>query len=133
MIREKSCGAVVINDKNEVLLVKHNVGHISFPKGHIEKDEKDYETAYREVLEETGYKVLIDKNIYEISTYTLKDGRIKDVIFFKASLIGGRKKAQIEEVSDVMFVDINKAYDLITFDIDKKILKKIIGRGSNEN
>ena len=34
-MQEKSCGVIVFyNDK--VLLIKHNLGHIGFPKGHVE-------------------------------------------------------------------------------------------------
>ena len=35
-------------------MVKQLLGHWGFPKGHIEKDETEYETALREVKEETN-------------------------------------------------------------------------------
>ena len=40
MIREKSCGTLVFKD-DKVLMIRHNVGHWSFPKGHVEKGETD--------------------------------------------------------------------------------------------
>ena len=133
MINEKSCGAVVFNDKKEVLLVKHNKGHISFPKGHVEDNETEEETAYREVLEETGIKIKIDNKIREVSRYSPKLNVIKDVVFFKAKALNNGIKPQLEEVSEVMFVDIDKALSLITYEEDKIILKNIIGRSdSNE-
>ena len=96
MKKEKSCGAVVINDKNEVLLVYHNAGHISFPKGHVENNETEVETAYREVLEETGIEIEIMDNIREVNIYNLKGGIVKDVVFFKAKPITNILKPQLE-------------------------------------
>ena len=133
MVNEKSCGAVVFNDKNEVLLVKHNKGHISFPKGHVEDNETEEETAYREVLEETGIKIKIDNKIREVSRYSPKLNVIKNVVFFKAKALNNEIKPQLEEVSEVMFVDIDNALSLITYEEDKIILKNIVGRSdSNE-
>ena len=132
MIREKSCGAVVINDKNEVLLVKHNAGHISFPKGHVEKDESEIETAYREVLEETGIKIDINGDIREVVTYSLKSNIIKDVVFFKARPISYDIRPQLEEISNAYFVDINEALKKITYEDDRKVLKKMVGSGNDE-
>ena len=57
-IKEKSAGAVIINE-GKVLLLHYtglktdSVGYWDFPKGHIEKGETELETAKREVREET--------------------------------------------------------------------------------
>ena len=40
MKKEKSCGAVVFKE-NQVLLIKHVLGHIDFPKGHMEAGENE--------------------------------------------------------------------------------------------
>ena len=40
------------------LLARHNGGHWSFPKGHVEKNETEKETALREIREETGLNVI---------------------------------------------------------------------------
>ena len=32
MKKEKSCGAIIYNNENKVLIVKHNEGHWDFPK-----------------------------------------------------------------------------------------------------
>ena len=132
MIKEKSCGAVVINNKNEVLLVRHNAGHISFPKGHMEKGETEIETAYREVLEETGIKINIDDNVRFVNTYSPKENVIKDVVFFKGKPISNNIEAQLEEVSEVFFIGVEKAFDLITYEDDKEILRNILGSDSDE-
>ena len=60
MKKEKSCGAVIYKfEENEVyvLLLKHNLGHWSFAKGHVEAGETEVETAKREVKEEVGLDI----------------------------------------------------------------------------
>ena len=42
--KEKSCGIIVFDDKNRVLMVKHKEGHYGFPKGHVEPNETENET-----------------------------------------------------------------------------------------
>ena len=54
---EYSCGAVVFTRTNGNVLfviVQEQAGAYSFPKGHMEGDETEMETARREVFEETG-------------------------------------------------------------------------------
>lgn len=131
MIKEKSCGAVIIKE-NKVLLVKHNLGHISFPKGHVEVGETEEETAFREVLEETGLEVEIDSSIKKTITYSPKENVIKDVVYFKAKVKKGIVKPQIEEISEVIWSNINEALNLITHKEDKEVLKFFVGSDKNE-
>ena len=64
MKKEKSCGAIVYRQRDswvEVLLICHkNGGHWAFPKGHVEKQETEEETALREIREETGLTVKLN-------------------------------------------------------------------------
>ena len=61
-MKEKAYGGVVINDQGEILLREprnHFDGYVwTFPKGRPEKEQRPgetpEETAFREVLEETG-------------------------------------------------------------------------------
>ena len=61
MEKEKSCGAIIYNNNKEVLIVKHNAGHWDFPKGHMEYQEDEFQTAIREVKEETNLDVELFK------------------------------------------------------------------------
>ena len=79
--KEKSCGVVVIKD-GKVLLVKHDVGHYGFPKGHMEPGESEVETAIRETKEETNIDVTVDESKrYEIGYYK-DNGNYKEVVYF---------------------------------------------------
>lgn len=52
-------GAVIINDNNEILVIKERVSNIGYklPGGHIDLGEKISQAVQREVLEETGVNV----------------------------------------------------------------------------
>ncbi len=126
MKKEKSCGCVVFDELNRVLLVKMNMGHWSFPKGHVEENETEEETALRETLEETNIECKIIKGFREVSTYSPYDGVIKDVIFFVAKAINTKVIKQDEEINTAIFVEINKAKELITFDNDLNIFEKAL-------
>ncbi len=122
--KEKSCGAVVykyIDSDLYILLIKMNGGHYSFPKGHVEDNETEEQTALREIKEETNLDVIIDNKFREIVTYSPKKNVIKDVIFFVALAKNDELIAQEEEVSEVMWVKATEAKDIITFESDKQI------------
>ena len=122
---EKSCGAVVV-DKQKVLLVKHIAGHWDFPKGHVEENETEIETAIREVKEETNIDIKIEKeNRYKLE-YSPKENVWKEVIYFIGEKIDGELKPQESEVSNVEWFDIKAAVNVITFHNSKEILKKVI-------
>lgn len=126
---EKSCGAIIVrknNDTFETLLIKMVKGHWSFPKGHVESDETEVETALREIKEETNLDVIIDTRFREITTYSPCPGVLKDVIFFIAMAKTNDVVVQEAEVESAMWVELNEAIDIVTFECDRQILKKAI-------
>lgn len=60
-----SVGAVILNEKNELLLQQKRDGSWSLPSGMIEPGESPSKALKREVLEETGYSVAIT-NIFGV-------------------------------------------------------------------
>ena len=123
MVKEKSCGIIVF-DNDKVLLIKHNGGHISFPKGHVEEGETSKETAIRETFEETGIEAKIISDDYYVNTYSPKENHMKDVLLFVGVKTGGKLKPQLEEVSLCDFFSYDAAMKELTFDIDRRILKQ---------
>ena len=140
MKQEKSCGAIVYKIIDNVIyyyIIKQNKGHFSFPKGHVEENETEEETALREVKEETNLDILVDKGFRETSTYSPKENVMKDVIFFVAIAINDNTKPQKTEVSDILLLRYDDAIKRLTYDRDKEILKKanvyIIEKNSYKN
>lgn len=127
MKHEKSCGCIVMNDKNEVLLVLHNAGHWDLPKGHVELGETEVQTAKREVKEETNIDIEIDERFRYTTEYSPKEDVMKEVVYFLAKSVTNDKEAQLEEVSQVKWFEFNKAIEMITYDNSKEILKKLKG------
>jgi protein-tyrosine phosphatase len=121
--QEKSCGAVTF--LKEKILVEHmKKGHWSIPKGHVEAcDKNEYETAIREIREETGlYAELIPgfrKRVY----YSPKKGRAKEVVFFMANVFSTAVQPQAEEVTEIRFVEPEEAIALLTHPSDRGIVE----------
>lgn len=129
MKKEKSCGNIVfkeIDNNIYVLLVHHNLGHWGMPKGHVEIDETEEETAIREVFEETGINSYVIPGFKEMITYSPKENIIKDVVFFIGKPNDNNVTPQLTEVSEAKFVNINEAVDLITHLDEKQVLSKAI-------
>lgn len=129
MIKEKSCGAVVykvINNEIYYLLEYMSMGHISLPKGHVEENETEVQTALREIKEETNLNVIINSNFKEIITYSPRDGVIKDVIFFVAEVVDDNTPLDLHdnEVEKSVFLKFDEAYQLLTHNSDKDVLRK---------
>ena len=117
MKKEKSCGAIIYNSNQEVLIVKHNAGHWDFPKGHVEKGENEYETAKREVKEETNLDIKLHEEYrYEIH-YSPKEGVDKTVVFFLAENMSNEVKKQDCEIANIGWFNYKEAKEILTYDI----------------
>lgn len=127
MDKEKSCGALVCrreNNKLQILVLKHRMGgHWSFPKGHVESRETERETALREVREETGLQISIVDKFREMVTYSPKPGVEKDVVYFLGFANDSRTTMQVEEVSEIRWVDIDSVHEFLTYYNDKQLLR----------
>ena len=128
MVFEKSCGAIVFRKFHgnvEILLIKHdNGGHWSFPKGHVEKDETELETAKREIMEETGITVMLDQTFREVVTYYPKRESKKEVVYFIGKALNVDCVPKLEEISEVKWVQLESSYAILTYENDRQLLSK---------
>ena len=123
MRKEKSCGCVVINDENKILMIRSkNEGIWGFPKGHVENGETEIETAIREVKEETNIDVEILENNRFIMNYIIKDTIDKEVVIFIAKKTSDNIIPQQEEVSEIRWFDIDEAIKIVNFLNTKMLL-----------
>ena len=117
MKKEKSCGVIIFQwkkDELQFLVLKMQLGHFSFPKGHVEKDETEKETALREIKEETNLEVFIDTNFRKVVTYSPFIGILKDVVFFVALYEKGEIIVQKEEVSEAFWLNEKETLNVLT-------------------
>ena len=125
---EKSCGVVtyiLINNEIHYLLVRQTNGFLSFPKGHVEGNETEEETALRECLEETGLNVNIKKGFREVINYKIPEIDVdKDVVLFVGEIDNLDYHRQEKEIDDIQVYTYQEAYNLLEFDNWKNVLKK---------
>lgn len=128
MPREKSCGAVLFRRAGEgwTYLVLHStLGHWTLCKGHVEGAETEYETALREIREETGLtRLRFVEPFREAITYSPALGVTKDVVFFLAEVLSGEPACQPEEVAEIRFAPYREASALFTHASDRETLAK---------
>jgi tRNA nucleotidyltransferase (CCA-adding enzyme) len=121
--KEKSYGAVIINEKKEFLLIRHKNGeHWDFPKGHKEEGESDRETAVREVLEETGLIVRLIDGFKEKTRYSPKPGVDKTVTYYLGFSMG-KVTIQEEEIMEYEYLPFEEALEKITFNESKEVIR----------
>ncbi len=126
MINEKSCGCIIINSDNKVLLVYEKGRDFwGFPKGHTEKDETEIETALREVKEEVGIDVKIDESIRYENKYSF-DNINKTVVFYKAIPVNENVQMQESEIEEYRWCSYDEAIKIIKYDNLKNILKSVM-------
>ena len=125
---ERSCGAVVyrqIGGMIRFLLIKNRrSSHWGFPKGHVENGETDHQTAYREVLEETGIHINIRPDFVTRSQYTIQGKVEKNVNIFLAGTSDTQTIIQKEEIEDYVWLGYDKAMARLRFENDRNILRR---------
>ena len=126
MKHEKSCGAVVFRKAENgwnVLLIRHTKGrHISFPKGHVETGETESQTAEREILEETGIRVKVDRRFRAENRYNIRPDTQKLVVIFAAVTDQEEITPQPEEIAEAEWVPLNQADERLTYERDRRIM-----------
>ncbi len=106
-------GTIVLNEKQEVLLVKRasnllRGGFYTIPGGFLDRDERLEEGALRELEEETGYKGKIEM-LFQItdSLDSLKEDRQNVGFVFIANVVKGQPKLNSEVTSIDWFTKDN--------------------------
>lgn len=100
---EKSCGAVIFHkfeDGYKVLVLnfQHNeLNFWGFPKGHVEKNETEIETAMREIKEESGLNVKIIPEFRATTKFSPEKGTVIEAVYFAAKANGTEIVSQKNE------------------------------------
>lgn len=103
------------------------LGHWDFPKGHIEKGEREHDTLRREVAEETGITNLqiISGFRESIRYFFQKDGKkiFKEAIFYLAQTKSKKVMLSFEHIG-YAWLPHEQALETLTYKNAKNILQK---------
>ena len=133
MLREKSCGALVLrrgdDGKRYILMIRHKAGgHRSFPKGHMERGETEHMTAIREVYEETAVQIRITSDFRETVQYHPLPGVYKEVVYFLTETAQTEIRPREGEIAQVEWVDVEDAERSLTHENDKTVFRAAMER-----
>ena len=113
---------VYLEQNGKILMVQEKGqawGLWCVPLGHLDKGESLEDSAKREVMEETGYYIEINKNLgRKIVSDTDYKGGEKDkgksieVNFLKGKILGGNLTYDRKDLLDARWVDKNKILEL---------------------
>jgi 8-oxo-dGTP pyrophosphatase MutT (NUDIX family) len=117
---------VVLIENGRVLMVRLQRPGRSFwvlPGGAIESGETPQEAAIREVREETGLQVTIDRLLFVEEPRTVGDIEIRSPRHtFLVRRIGGNLAPQLDEVAEVAWLPpVCDAYDVTTEDTMRRV------------
>jgi len=110
---------VVLNKENKILLVRHKKGNQRYwvlPGGRLEYGETFEECAIRELKEETGLDVEVERFLFLSEAIAPDRSRHIVNIFIKAKVVGGTMKLGDEPVlAGVDFVPLEDLMKLTLF------------------
>ncbi|MCI8344917.1 MAG: NUDIX domain-containing protein [Clostridia bacterium] len=124
--KEKSCGCIIIKNRKVLLVYEKNTNFWGFPKGHMEEGESELQTALREVKEEVGLEVEIDKERrYELN-YIIRDEIDKTTVLYIAMPKNEEIIIQESEIANIKWCDFDEALNTLTFENWREMFKKVI-------
>lgn len=114
---EYSCGAIVFTRRNGQILyviVQEQEGAYSFPKGHMEGNETEMETARREVFEEIGLQPVFLDGFRVQDEYALaeKPGTWKRVTYFLSEFTTETLTPRENEIRGIRLLPYEEAINL---------------------
>lgn len=126
---EVSCGAVVFTRKDNefyFVIVKSLEGFYGFPKGHIEGNETEEETALREIYEEVGISPQILPGFRTIDEHSIPNKKdvTKRIVYFLAEYNNQQLRYQEEELEGAYLMTYDEAMKAFQFESSKRILNE---------
>ena len=124
----RAAGGIITRETDGVIevLVVHRPHYDdwSLPKGKADGDERDEETALREVEEETGLRCKLDSEVV-VSRYVDRKGRPKRVRWYRMTPIEDGGFVPNEEVDEVRWVPIDDVATVLSYDRERAVIEQL--------
>ena len=123
---EKSCGAVLYTGNGpyrRFLLLQNRSGHNGFPKGHVEADETEVETALREIWEETGIRATLTPGFRHSYAYSPNHYSKKEGVYFLGTFENQTLRTQKGEIFGAWLLPYDEALTALAHEQDRVLLK----------
>lgn len=133
VIEEESFGIIPLTQEEgiwKVFLILHNKGnHWAFPKGHRDSHETAFQTAVRELKEETGLDVvrcLLDTPIIEQYQFRKQQQLVMKKVSYFPAIVAGVLKLQEEEIREGKWLTLEEALTVLSFKEGRSICRQIM-------
>ena len=131
----KKAGCILLNnDKTKVALVyREKRNDYSFPKGHVEGNEKLWECAIRETEEETGREcILFSKRLHtKMKYFTSTEGNVTVYMFYAFDNGETIKDINPLDKECLIWVKLEDVVDILTYDNLKEFWSKALLKINN--
>ena len=123
----KTSTAIIHYEPNKILLIKRNTvpfkGYWALPGGRVDPGETVEQTIVREVKEETGLDVTIERKIGEYIEQGVKDGVEYEYYptCFLVKPVDGEIKKQESEIQEIKLFSLNDLPKPLAFEHDQMI------------
>jgi bis(5'-nucleosidyl)-tetraphosphatase len=131
---EQSFGVIPFYRKGQrvyFLLVQHNSGHWSFPKGHPEAGETEVDTARRELCEETGIcdvalraEPALEEEYTKPAWEDAQRTATKRVRYFLGEVRNPQVRLQRAEIQDYCWAPYEEAREILTYESSRRLLER---------
>lgn len=121
--RIEAAGGVVMRDGQVAVVHRDRYDDWSLPKGKLDKGETFEQAALREVLEETGLRVELGRELEPVS-YVDQKGRPKVVRYWLMDVVGGEFEEN-DEVDELRWLSPVDAVQLLSYPHDRELVEAI--------
>lgn len=135
VIKTRSGGGVVVNQKGKILVISQHGTSWSLPKGHVEEGEDEITAAKREIYEESGISDLeLIKEFDEYQRYRIdkKGGddfsELKTIKIFLFKTKQNILKPVDQDNPEAKWLEKEKVVDLLTHQKDKEFFLSVIDK-----
>ncbi|WKD59401.1 NUDIX hydrolase [Corynebacterium caspium] len=121
-----AAGAVLWLDGKIAVVHRPRYNDWSLPKGKVDRGENLVAAAVREIFEETGYVVRLEKLLGVVNYPVNKNTKV--VYYWNAQVTGGAYSPgdTDDEVDELRWLDPETALDLVSYAVDRKLIKRAI-------